>query len=50
MKGVDCMPVSATVYDSSWKGTTEQFAFHFHEQFRQVDELTPLDEQLPCSV
>ena len=42
--------VSTTVYDRSWKGTTEQFALHFHEQFRQLDELTPLDEQSPHSV
>ena len=41
---------STTVYDRSWKGTTEQFVLHFHEQFRQQDELTPLDEQLPHSV
>ena len=38
--------VSTTVYDRSWKGTTEQFVLHFHEQFRQLDELTPLNEQL----
>ena len=42
--------VSPTVYDRSWKGTTEQCVLHFHEQFRQLDELTPLDEQLPHSV
>ena len=42
--------VSSTVYDRSWKGTTEQFVLHFHELFRQLDELTPLDEQLPHSV
>ena len=42
--------VSSTVYDRSWKGTTEQFVLHFHEQFRQSDELTPLKEQLPHSV
>ena len=39
--------VSTTVYDRSWRGTTEQFVPHFHEQFRQLDELTPLGEQLP---
>ena len=38
--------VSTTVYDRSWKGTTEQFVLHFHEQFRQLDELSPLNEQL----
>ena len=37
---------STTVYYRSWKGTTEQFVLHFHEQFRQlgVDELTQLKE------
>ena len=42
--------VSTTVYDRSWKGTTEQFVLHFHEQFRQLDEVTPLNEHLPHSV
>ena len=42
--------VSTTVYDRSWKGTTEQFVLHFHEQFMQLEELTPLGEQLPHSV
>ena len=32
------------------EGTTKQFVLHFHEQFRQLDELTPLDEQLCHSV
>ena len=42
--------VSTTVYDRLWKGTSEQFILYFHEQFRQLDELTPLGEQLPHSV
>ena len=42
--------VSTTVYDRSWKGTTEQFVLHFHQQFRQLDEVTPLNEHLPHSV
>ena len=42
--------VPTTDYDRSWKGTTEQFVLHFHEQFRQLDELTTLREQLPNSV
>ena len=42
--------MSTTVYDRSWKGTPEQFVLHFHEQFRELDEVTPLDEQLPHSV
>ena len=41
--------VSTTVYDRSWKGTTEQFVLHFHEQFRQLDEITPQNEHLPHS-
>ena len=42
--------VSTTVYDSSWKGMTEQFVLHFYEQFRQLHEVTPLNEHLPDSV
>ena len=42
--------VYTTVYGRSWKGITEQFVLHFQEQFRQLDELTPLEEQLPHSV
>ena len=34
--------VSTTVHDRTWKGTTEQFVLHFHEQFRDLDEFTPL--------
>ena len=32
------------------KGTTKQFVLHFHEQFRQLDEVTSLEEHLPHSV
>ena len=39
--------VSTTVYGRSWKGTTEQFVLHFHEQSRQLDEVTPLKEDVP---
>ena len=42
--------VSTTIYDKSWIGTTEQFVLHFHEQLRQLDEVTPFDEHLPHSV
>ena len=42
--------VSTTVYDRSWKGTTDQFVLQFHEQFRKLDEVTPLEEHLPHSV
>ena len=34
----------------AYVSTTEQFVLHFHEQFRQLDEVTPLDENLPHSV
>ena len=36
--------VSTAIYHRSWKGT-EQFVLHFHEQFRQLDELTPFNEK-----
>ena len=42
--------ISTTIYDRSWKGTTEQFVLHFHEQFSQFDEVAPLKECLPHSV
>ena len=42
--------VSTTIYDRLWKGTTEQLVLHLHEQFRQLDELTPLREHLLHSV
>ena len=30
-------------------GTTEQFILHFNEQFRQLDEVSPPEESLPCA-
>ena len=42
--------MSTTDYDNSWKGTTGRFILHYHEQFRQLDEVTPLGEHLPHSV
>ena len=42
--------VPTIVYDKSWKGITEQFVLHFYEQFRQLDEVTPVEEHLPHSV
>ncbi|KAL7571052.1 hypothetical protein ACA910_003768 [Epithemia clementina (nom. ined.)] len=33
--------------DSSWRGTTESFIMHFKEQLRLLDDLQPLNEQLP---
>ena len=39
--------VTTTIWDKSWKGTTEQFILHFNEQFRQLDEVSPPEESLP---
>ena len=39
--------VTTTVWDKSWKGTTEQFILHFNEQFRQLDEVSQPEESLP---
>ena len=41
--------VSTTVYDRLWKVTIKHFVLHLHEQFRQLDELTPLHKQLTVS-
>ena len=42
--------VTNTVLDDNFKGTTEQFVFHFNEQFRQLDEISEEDENLPRTV
>ena len=42
--------VTNTVLDHNFKGTTEQFVLHFHEQFRQLEEISEDDERLPPSV
>ena len=39
--------VTTTVLNKSWQGTTAQFILHFTEQFRQLDEVSPLVESLP---
>ena len=36
--------------DDSLTGTTEQFALHFNEQFRQLDEIYDDSEKLPPTV
>ena len=33
--------VSTTVYDKSWKDTTEHFVLHFHKQFDRIPSTTP---------
>ena len=38
-----------TVLDSQFRGTTQEFALHFNEQFRR-DELTDLSERMPDSI
>ena len=39
-----------TVLDDNFKGNTEQFALHFNEQFRQLEEPSEDDERLPPTV
>ena len=42
--------VTNTVLDNNFKGTTEQFVFHFSEQFRQLEEISEDSEKLPPTV
>ena len=42
--------VTNTVLDSQFRGTTQQFALHFNEQFRRLDELTDFSERMPDSI
>ena len=42
--------VTNTVLDDNFKGTTEQFVLHFHEQFRQLEEISEDDGRLPPTV
>ena len=42
--------VTKTVLDSQFRGTNQQFALHFNEQFRRLDELTDLPERMPDSI
>ena len=42
--------VTNTVLDDNFKGTAEQFALHFNEQFRQLEEISEDDERLPPTV
>ena len=39
--------VSTTTLDNSYKGSTEQFVLHFHEQFRLLDEVSSESEIIP---
>ena len=39
--------VSTTTLDNSYKGSTEQFVLHFHEQFRLLDEVSSENEIIP---
>ena len=42
--------VTNTVPNSQFRGTSQQFVLHFHEQFRRLDELTELSERMPESI
>ena len=42
--------VTNTVLHDNFKGTTEQSVLHFHEQFRQLDEISDDSEKLPPTV
>ena len=42
--------ITNTVLDDNFKGTTEQFVFHFNEQFRQLEEISEDSEKLPPTV
>ena len=51
MKGIDCIPMFPVLSMIGYgKVLLLKLVLHFHEQFRQLDKLTPLDEQLPHSV
>ncbi len=41
--------VTTTILDRSWRGTTEQFVLHFHEQFRQLEDISEEHEILSAS-
>ena len=42
--------VTNTVLDDNYKGTTEQFALHFNEQLRQLEEISEESEQFPPQI
>ena len=42
--------VTNTVLDDNYKGTTEQFVFHFNEQFRQLEEISEESEHFPPQI
>ena len=42
--------VTNTVLDDNFEGTIEQFVLYFHEQFRQLEEISEDDERLPSTV
>ena len=42
--------VTNTVLDDNFKGTTEQFALHFNEQFRQLEKISEDSEKLSPTV
>ena len=42
--------VTNLVLDDNYKGTTEQFALHFNEQFRQLEEISEESEHFPPQI
>ena len=42
--------VTNTVLDNQFRRTTQQFALHFNEQFRRLDELIDLSDRMPDSI
>ena len=42
--------VTNTTFDDNYKGTTEQFVFHFTEQFRQLEEISDPSEHFPPQI
>ena len=42
--------VTNTVLDDNYKGTTEQFVFHFNEQLRQLEEFSEESEHFPPQI
>ena len=42
--------VTNTILDDNYKGTTEQFVLHFHEKFRQLEEISDPSENFPPQI
>ena len=42
--------VTNTVLEDNYKHTTEQFVFHFNEQYRQLEEISDPSEHFPPQI